>query len=105
MEERKKARLELRIALLKRGLSLRALARRLGYNPDVFIKIISRWWGRNSLPRGEVSRKIILDIQRFLHDNPPLVFPEHNSQDPENEDKKHAPDWGDDSKKIKGAGL
>ena len=105
MNSRDKARVELKISLLSRGCpSIRELARRLGYNEDVLTKVIYRWWGRKELPRGKLSRKIILDVKRFLHDTPPLIFSHNNSQQDKGEDENPLYSWREDSKNIKGAG-
>ena len=104
MDTLKKARLELRIELLKRGTNFTDLAKKLGYAPEAFRVIISRWWGRKELPRGKLSRKIILDIKRFLHNNPPIVFPDHSHLKSKDEDKDPVSLWREDSRNIKGAG-
>jgi len=104
MDALKKARLELRVELLKRGTNFADLAKKLGYAPEAFRVIINRWWGRKELPRGKLSRKIILDVKRFLHDTPPLIFSHNNSQQDKGEDENPLYSWREDSKNIKGAG-
>jgi len=42
MKDIQRTRVELRIALLQRGFTMRGLARHLGYDPDVPVKVVSR---------------------------------------------------------------
>ena len=65
--ERQKAIFELRGELLKRGITIKKLAKILNRNPKTVEKVIKRWWGKPNLPRGPISKDIILKIHELLH--------------------------------------
>ena len=59
MKSNRSAIYKLRGALLARGFSLRRWARQEGFNYDLVLRAVHRYWGATKRPRGPLTKAII----------------------------------------------
>lgn len=53
---------QVRARLVERGSSLRQFALNAGYEPRTVTQAVSRWAGKNELPRGRLTYRILRDL-------------------------------------------
>lgn len=57
---------QIQARLVERGSSYRQFALAHGYKPRTVTQVVARWAGRNELPRGRLSYRILRDLSRTI---------------------------------------
>lgn len=52
--------------LIERGSNFRQFALDRGYQPRTVTQVVARWAGKQELPRGRLSFRILRDLSRFI---------------------------------------